>query len=57
MGGSKEGAGGPDPQRNSQVDICFLRNTGTDPLEKGGPCSPSAKHVGGYKQVFRTLCP
>ena len=47
MGGFKEGTGDPDPPGNLQVDICFLRNTGTDPLEKGGPCSPSVKHVDG----------
>ena len=36
------GAGGSDPQGKSQVAIGFLRNTGTDPLEKQLDLGPVA---------------
>ena len=34
MGVSRGGTWGRDPPGKSQVVICFLRNTGTDSLEK-----------------------
>ena len=59
MGGSRGGgAGGPDPPPlgKSQVAICFLRKSGTDPLKKqldpmgpiasrGRSVRPSVKYV------------
>ena len=36
------GTGGLDPSGKSQVTICFLRNTGTDPL---GPIASRGRFV------------
>ena len=45
------GAGGQDPLRKSQVAICFLRNTGTDPTPEA--IGPSASF---WREVRKALC-
>ena len=47
--GPEGGQGVWTPPRKSHVLICFLRNTGTDPLEKRlDPSGPTASRGGSY---------
>ena len=52
MGGSREGAGGPDPPENPK-NIVFLRKTGLDPLENH-KAAKLAFNVGPYRPTSET---